>query len=138
MAIPDYQTFMRPLLVMASDGTAHGIRDAIDQIGNKFGLSEDERSELLPSGEDNVVGRERIQQFTGALAGHAASKGVFFTTSSFSKTAIEFAQKVQQRIILIDGDMLTKLMVQYNVGVRKERTIHLKRINLDYFEEVSE
>jgi restriction system protein len=88
--------------------------------------------------EDNTIGREKLQQFAGALAGHAASKGVYFTTSSFAKTAVEYAQKVQQRIILIDGDTLTKLMVQYNVGVRVERTIALKRIDLDYFEEVSD
>lgn len=87
---------------------------------------------------DNVIGREQIQQFAGALVGHAASKGVFFTTSSFARTATEYAQKVPQRIILIDGKMLTKLMVQYSIGVRRERTVELKRVDFDYFEEISE
>lgn len=88
--------------------------------------------------QGNVITREQIQQFAGALVGHGASKGVFFTTSSFAKTAAEYAQRVPQRIILIDGATLTRLMVQYNVGVRSERTVELKRMDLDYFEEVAE
>jgi restriction system protein len=62
---------------------------------------------------DNTIGRERIQQFSGALVGQGASKGVFVTTSSFTKGAIEYAIKVPQRIILVDGEELTRLMVQY-------------------------
>lgn len=87
---------------------------------------------------DNTIGRERIQQFAGALVGQGASKGVFVTTSSFSKGAIEYAIKVPQRIILIDGKELSRLMVQYGVGVRVERTVELKRIDLDYFDEGDE
>jgi restriction system protein len=87
---------------------------------------------------DNTVGRERIQQFAGALAGQGASKGVFVTTSSFSNGAIEYAQRVPQRIILIDGAELTKLMIRHGVGVRTERTIELKRIDLDYFEDTED
>ena len=84
---------------------------------------------------DNSIGRERIQQFAGALVGQGASKGVFVTTSSFSRGACEYAQRVPQRIILIDGAELTRLMIRYGVGVRTERTIELRRIDLDYFEE---
>jgi restriction system protein len=84
---------------------------------------------------DNTVGPERIQQFAGALVGQAASKGVFVTTSSFSKQAYEYAQKVPQRIILLDGDELARLMIQYGVGVRTERVVDIKRIDMDYFEE---
>jgi restriction system protein len=87
---------------------------------------------------DNTVGRPMIQQFAGALAGRGASTGVFITTSSFSPQAIEFANQVPQRPILIDGEKLTKLMIQYGVGVRTERTVEIKRIDLDYFEEVEE
>jgi restriction system protein len=87
---------------------------------------------------DNTIGRERIQQFAGALVGQGASKGVFVTTSSFSRGAIEYALKVPQRIILIDGKELARLMVQYGVGVRIERTVELKRIDLDYFDEGDE
>jgi restriction system protein len=87
---------------------------------------------------DNTVGRERIQQFAGALVGQGAAKGVFVTTSSFTKGAIEYANKVPQRIILIDGSELARLMIQYRVGVRIERTVEIKRIDLDYFDEGDE
>jgi restriction system protein len=85
--------------------------------------------------DGNTIGRELIQQFAGALVGHNVTKGVFFTTSSYSKTAVEYAAKVPQRIILIDGNALTDLLIRYNVGVRVDRTIELKRIDLDYFDE---
>ncbi len=85
---------------------------------------------------ENTIGREKIQQFAGALAGKGASKGVFVTTSSFSPGAKEYVRHNRQsRIILIDGDELAKLMIRYGVGVRTERTIELKRIDLDYFDE---
>jgi restriction system protein len=87
---------------------------------------------------DNTVGRERIQQFAGALVGQGASKGVFVTTSSFTSGAVQYAQRVPQRIILIDGSELTRLMMQYGVGVRTDRTVELKRIDLDYFEEAED
>ena len=87
---------------------------------------------------DNTIGRERIQQFAGALVGQGASKGVFVTTSSFSRGAAEYAFRIPQRIILVDGKELTRLMMQYGVGVRTERTIELKRIDLDYFEEIDD
>jgi restriction system protein len=85
--------------------------------------------------KDSPIGRPMIQQFAGALVGQGATKGVFITTSSFSSGAIEFAEQVPQRIILIDGEKLAKLMIQYGVGVRIERTVEIKRIDLDYFEE---
>ena len=87
-------------------------------------------------GKDNIVGRERIQQFAGALVGQGANKGVFVTTSGFTKGAIEYAQRVPQRIILIDGEELARLMIQYGVGVRTERSVAIKRMDLDYFDEV--
>jgi restriction system protein len=87
---------------------------------------------------ENTIGRDRIQQFAGALVGRGASKGVFVTTSSFSRGATEYIERLPQRIILIDGKDLTRLMIQYGVGVRTERTIDLKRIDLDYFEETED
>lgn len=83
---------------------------------------------------ENTVGRERIQQFAGALVGQGATKGVFVTTSSFSRGANEYAHRVPQRIILIDGNELSRLMIQYGVGVRSERAIEVRRIDLDYFD----
>jgi restriction system protein len=87
---------------------------------------------------DSTIGRDRIQQFAGALVGQGASKGVFVTTSSFSRGAVEYAQRVPQKIILVDGKELARLMIQYGVGVRTERNIELKRIDLDYFEEIGD
>lgn len=84
---------------------------------------------------ENSIGRDRIQQFAGALVGQGATKGVFVTTSTFTKGAMEYAQKVPQRIILVGGEELTRLMIQYGVGVRTERVVEIKRIDLDYFEE---
>jgi restriction system protein len=81
----------------------------------------------------NTIGRERIQQFIGALVGQGANRGVFFTTSSFTKHAIEYAQKVPQRVILIDGNELAKLMLQYGIGVRTERTVEIRRLDDTYF-----
>jgi restriction system protein len=57
------------------------------------------------------------------------------TTSSFTKQAYGYAQKVPQRIILLDGDELARLLIQYGVGVRTERVVDIKRIDLDYFDE---
>jgi len=72
------------------------------------------------------------------LVGQGASKGVFVATSSFTRNAIEYAQRVPQRIILIDGAELGRLMIRYGVGVRTERTIELKRLDIDYFDEVAD
>jgi restriction system protein len=81
----------------------------------------------------NNIGREKIQQFAGALVGQGANKGVFVTTSAFTQGAIEYAQKIPQRLILIDGDELTRLMVRYGVGVRTERQVEIRKLDLDYF-----
>ena len=72
---------------------------------------------------NNAIGRERIQQFAGALVGQGASKGVFVTTSSFTKGAVEYAQRVPQKIVLIDGQELAGLLIRYGVGV-PHRTDH--------------
>lgn len=84
----------------------------------------------------NVVGRKEIQSFVGALAGQQANKGVFITTSGFTQNAVQFAKGIVQKVILIDGDRLADLMIEHDVGVSKTRTIAIKRIDSDYFEEV--
>lgn len=83
----------------------------------------------------NTVGRKEIQSFVGALAGQQANKGVFITTSDFASTAIEYAAMVTQKVVLINGSRLADLMIEHDVGVSKARTIALKRIDSDYFEE---
>lgn len=83
----------------------------------------------------NTVGRTEIQNFVGALVGKHASKGVFITTSDFHRNAIEYARTVQHKVILISGRRLADLMIEHNVGVSTVRTITLKRVDSDYFEE---
>lgn len=81
------------------------------------------------------IGRKEIQSFVGALAGQQAHKGVFITTSSFINTAIAYAKQVPQKVILIDGDKLTDLMVKHNIGVALSHAYEVKHIDSDYFEE---
>ncbi len=81
------------------------------------------------------IGRPNVQGFVGSLVGIGASKGVFVTTSSFSKQAIDYAQGLQQRVILIDGARLTELMIEFGVGVRISRAIEVKRVDEDFFSE---
>lgn len=83
----------------------------------------------------NTVGRKEIQSFVGALAGQQANKGVFITTSDFASTATEYAEAVTQKVILIDGLRLADLMIEHDIGVSKVRSISIKRIDTDYFEE---
>ena len=82
---------------------------------------------------DNVVGSPDIQKFAGSLMHRGAGKGVFVTTSSFSKSAVEFADQIPQRLILIAGSQLAELMIEHNVGVRVNRSIDLKKIDEDFF-----
>ena len=81
------------------------------------------------------IGRKEIQSFVGALAGKQANKGVFITTSEFVDTAKKYAQSVSQKVILIDGDRLSELMIEHGVGVSTVRSIAIKRIDSDYFED---
>ena len=79
------------------------------------------------------VGRPEVQGFVGSLVGRGASKGVFVTTSAFSKQAIDYARGLQQRVILIDGPQFTELMIEFGVGVRTSRAIEVKRVDEDFF-----
>lgn len=81
----------------------------------------------------NNVGRPELQAFVGSLVGRGAQKGVFITTASFAQTAKQYVVGIPHRIILIDGERLTSLMLQYGVGVRSSYTVDLKRVDLDYF-----
>lgn len=83
---------------------------------------------------EGVVGRPEIQKFAGALQGHRATKGVFITTSSYTREATEFASKINIAIILIDGRELAQLMIDHDVGVSTIGRYELKKIDTDYFE----
>lgn len=81
------------------------------------------------------VGRPEVQAFTGSLVGLGASKGVFVTTSNFSAQAVEFAAKIPQRVVLIDGKRLAELMIEHGVGVRTSQVLEFKRLDEDFFTE---
>ena len=84
----------------------------------------------------NVVGRPEIQKFVGALIGQNARKGIFITTSDFTKEALSYKTGTDTKIILINGERLVDLMYEYNIGVSFERKIEIKRLDSDYFETI--
>jgi restriction system protein len=85
---------------------------------------------------DGTVGRPEIQKFVGALQGQRAKKGIFITTSTFSKEAIDYASCIDTRVTLIDGEQLAQFMIDFNVGVSVMAFYELKKIDSDYFNEV--
>ena len=82
---------------------------------------------------DNVVGRPEIQKFAGALLGQSAKKGVFITTSDFSKGAIDYVSRIDSKIILVNGSRLAELMIEHNIGVTSVAKYEVKKIDSDYF-----
>ena len=81
------------------------------------------------------MGRPEVQAFVGAIAGKSG-KGMFVTTSKFSRTAVEYAEK--QHIVLMDGEKLAKLMIEHNFGVRTKQTFEIKTLDMDIFDEYAE
>ncbi len=88
---------------------------------------------LLAKRWTGSVGRPEIQKFAGALQGQRARKGIFITTSSFSADALEYVSRIDSKIILIDGPLLTKLMFDHGVGVTTASSYEVKKIDSDYF-----
>ena len=84
---------------------------------------------------DGTVGRPEIQRFVGALHGKRARKGVFITTGRFSEDAIEYVNHIDPKVILIDGRVLSDLMIDFNLGTTTAASYELKRIDSDYFGE---
>ncbi len=84
---------------------------------------------------DGPVGRPEVQKFAGALQGQRARKGVFITTSTFTKDAIEYAERLDSKIILIDGQRLAELMFEYGVGVSTVTRYEVKKVDHVFFEE---
>ncbi len=83
---------------------------------------------------DNKVGRPALQAFIGSMTGESATKGVFVTTSGFSNEAHEFVRRVQQRVVLIDGARLARLMIDHGVGVKADKTYVLRSIDANFFD----
>lgn len=86
--------------------------------------------------KDSTVSRPEVQKFLGALVSKGASKGLFITTSTFTKGAIDCAKEVKpQKVVLVDGEQLAKLMIEYNLGVSTVETYEVKRVDYDFFNE---
>jgi restriction system protein len=83
----------------------------------------------------NVVGRPELQKFVGALAGQGAKKGIFITTSSFTREALDYTPRNETKIVLIDGQQLSQYMIDYNLGVTSLNSYEVKRMDSDYFGE---
>ncbi|MCA1958848.1 MAG: restriction endonuclease [Nitrospira sp.] len=79
------------------------------------------------------IGRPEIQKFVGALQGHRANKGIFITTSGFTREAQDYVTKINSKIVLIDGEDLSQLMIDHNVGVTPVMSYEAKKIDSDYF-----
>lgn len=85
--------------------------------------------------DNGQVGSKEIQAFVGALHGKKARKGVFITTSGFSKPAQEYVREIQDKVILIDGSTLADLLIEHCVGVSTVASYDIKKIDTDYFSE---
>jgi restriction system protein len=84
---------------------------------------------------EGTVGRPEIQKFVGALSGKRAKKGVFITTGKFSDDALSYVEKIEQKVVLIDGRTLGEYMIDFNIGTSTAATYQVKRIDSDYFGE---
>lgn len=82
-----------------------------------------------------TVGRPIVQAFVGALEGRRAQRGIIITTSRFSEDAIEYANTIAKKVVLIDGDLLANLMIDHEVGVTLEQSFDIKKLDTDYFSE---
>jgi restriction system protein len=85
---------------------------------------------------DVAIGRPDLQAFVGALEMKRARKGVFITTSRFSRDALEYISMIEKKVVLIDGEKLAALMVEHNLGVATKETYFVKSIDTDFFEDV--
>ena len=84
---------------------------------------------------ENTVGRPEVQKFAGALQGQRARKGIMITTSSFTQEAQEYASRIDSKIVLIDGERLSQLMIDNNLGVSPMASYEIKKLDSDYFTE---
>ena len=89
---------------------------------------------------DNKIGREDLIKFVGALAVAQSNKGVFITTSSFNKNAIEYANKLNNNttLVLIDGEQLAKYVYEYSLGMQTEQIIEIKKLDSDFWDSMED
>lgn len=79
------------------------------------------------------ISREDVQKFVGALHGQKANKGIFITTSTFAKTAVDYSNTIQNKVVLIDGERLAELMFETGLGLSTVTAYEVKKIDADYF-----
>lgn len=84
---------------------------------------------------EGTVGRPTVQEFAGSLEGHRAKKGVLITTSRFSQDAKDYVERIEKKIVLVDGEQLAQLMIDHRIGVTEVASYSVSRIDSDYFEE---
>lgn len=128
------------LLAMGYGGTRADAGRAIGQSGDGGidGIIDEDRLGLdsiyiQAKRWEGVVGRPEIQKFVGALQGQRAHKGVFITTSDFTKEVQEYVKNITNKVVLMNGFNLARLMIENNVGVSKAATYEVKKIDSDYF-----
>ncbi len=137
-----FEEFVIDLLVKMGYGGSRGDAEAVGRSGDGGidGVINEDRLGLdvvyvqAKRWEANVS-RPEIQKFAGALQGQRARKGIFITTSGFSRDAREYVKAIDSKIVLIDGRQLAEFMIDHNVGVSTVNTYELKRVDSDYFEE---
>ena len=130
------------LVAMGYGGTLRDAGQAIGKSGDEGidGVIKEDRLGLdaiyLQAKKwENTVGRPEIQKFAGALQGQRAKKGIFITTSNFSKEAYDYTSRIETKIVLIDGEQLARLMIDHNIGVTSVSKYEIKKIDSDYFSE---
>ena len=85
--------------------------------------------------DTGTVGRKEIQSFVGALSGKGATKGIFITTSTFTREAKEYKPSTNIKIVLIDGQQLCNYMIDFNIGVSIKQVYEVKKVDSDFFTE---
>ncbi len=124
-----FQDVNNALVGGSGDGGVDGVIDQ-DQLGLDRIYVQAKRY-----AEGNSVGPAAIRDFFGSLDRFKASKGLFVTASTFTKQARETAEVLSKRIVLVDGEQLTKLMIRHNIGCRIEETLHVKSVDEEFFDQ---
>lgn len=131
------------LVTMGYGGSRQDAGEAVGRTGDEGidGIIKEDRLGLATmyiqaKRWQGTVGRPEIQRFTGALMGQRARKGIFITTSDFSREAREYVSHIDSKIVLIDGEQLAQLMIDHGVGVSVATVYEIKKIDSDYFSEV--
>jgi restriction system protein len=133
-----FEKLVVDLLVAMGYGGAHEEKLGLSRDGGIDGMIKEDKLGLdviyiQAKRWSNPVGRPDLQAFAGSILGRSAQKGVFITTSRFTKDAVDYVKHLNQKIILVDGYQLTEYMIDFNVGVHETARYVVKKIDTDYF-----